>query len=65
MTVNQLRSSMTVREFSDWVAWFTLRQQRQEHAEAAAAPPGSGVGMTLDLTTDAGVSQLATMFKKG
>lgn len=59
MTVGQLTSSMTPREFADWVHWFTQRNAAQQPADL---PAGSAVGMRLDLTTQHGVQQLATMF---
>lgn len=62
MTVHSLRSSMTVREFADWLSWYRMRDEQRHRAEVHQ-PGTSGAGMTLDLTSEQGVAQLATMFK--
>jgi hypothetical protein len=65
MTVATLLSTMTMREFGDWVAWFRMRHEEHEKTQrerSGVQPTGAG-GFHLDLTTDSGVAQLSTAFK--
>lgn len=61
MTVGQLTTSMTFREFCDWVRWFDERNKA--HERVAKLPPHTPGGFSLDLTNPAGVAELATAFK--